>query len=125
MHNSAVGRASNRRRPISTPQASHSVSYTHLFGHIKGAFTGATGGREGAFRQAHTGTLFIDEIGELPLDLQPRLLRVLESREVTPIGSDKPLRVDVRVITATPVSYTHLPPGGWNARRWPANCRCV
>lgn len=72
-----------------------------LFGHIKGAFTGATGAREGAFRQAHTGTLFIDEIGELPLDLQPRLLRVLETREVTPIGSDKPLRVDVRVITAT------------------------
>ena len=72
-----------------------------LFGHIKGAFTGATGSREGAFRQAHTGTLFIDEIGELPLDLQPRLLRVLESREVTPIGSDKSARVDVRVITAT------------------------
>ncbi len=72
-----------------------------LFGHIKGAFTGATGAREGAFRQAHTGTLFIDEIGELPLDLQPRLLRVLETREVLPIGSDKPLRVDVRVVTAT------------------------
>jgi DNA-binding NtrC family response regulator len=72
-----------------------------LFGHVKGAFTGATGSREGAFRQAHTGTLFIDEIGELPLDLQPRLLRVLENREVTPIGADKPLRVDVRVITAT------------------------
>lgn len=72
-----------------------------LFGHIKGAFTGATGSREGAFRQAHTGTLFIDEIGELPLDLQPRLLRVLETREVMPIGSDKPTRVDVRVITAT------------------------
>ncbi len=72
-----------------------------LFGHIKGAFTGATGSREGAFRQAHTGTLFIDEIGELPLDLQPRLLRVLETREVTPIGSDKSSRVDVRVITAT------------------------
>ncbi len=72
-----------------------------LFGHIKGAFTGATGSREGAFRQAHTGTLFIDEIGELPLDLQPRLLRVLETREVMPIGADKPIRVDVRVITAT------------------------
>jgi len=72
-----------------------------LFGHIKGAFTGASGSREGAFRQAHTGTLFIDEIGELPLDLQPRLLRVLETREVTPIGSDKSSRVDVRVITAT------------------------
>ncbi len=72
-----------------------------LFGHIKGAFTGATGSREGAFRQAHTGTLFIDEIGELPLDLQPRLLRVLETRDVTPIGSDRALRVDVRFITAT------------------------
>lgn len=72
-----------------------------LFGHVKGAFTGASGAREGAFRQAHTGTLFIDEIGELPLELQPRLLRALESREVTPIGSDKATRVDVRVITAT------------------------
>ncbi len=72
-----------------------------LFGHIKGAFTGATGAREGAFRHAHTGTLFIDEIGELPLDLQPRLLRVLETREVSPIGSDRSTHVDVRVITAT------------------------
>ena len=72
-----------------------------LFGHIKGAFTGAAGAREGAFRRADKGTLFIDEIGELPLDLQPRLLRVLESREVIPIGADKPIRVDVRVITAT------------------------
>jgi DNA-binding NtrC family response regulator len=72
-----------------------------LFGHVKGAFTGATGSREGAFRRADGGTLFIDEIGELPLDLQPRLLRALESREVTPIGSDKPMRVDARVVTAT------------------------
>lgn len=72
-----------------------------LFGHVKGAFTGALGSREGAFRRAHGGTLFIDEIGELPLDLQPRLLRALENREVVPIGMDKPVRVDVRVITAT------------------------
>lgn len=72
-----------------------------LFGHVKGAFTGASGSREGAFRRANGGTLFIDEIGELPLDLQPRLLRALENREVVPIGMDKPLRVDVRVITAT------------------------
>ncbi|MFZ4791548.1 MAG: sigma 54-interacting transcriptional regulator [Candidatus Competibacteraceae bacterium] len=72
-----------------------------LFGHVRGAFTGATGSREGVFRLAHTGTLFIDEIGELPLDLQPRLLRVLETREVTPIGADKSIWVDVRVITAT------------------------
>ncbi len=72
-----------------------------LFGHVKGAFTGAAGSREGAFRHAHGGTLFIDEIGELPLDLQPRLLRALENREVTPIGSDTPVRVDVRVVAAT------------------------
>lgn len=72
-----------------------------LFGHVRGAFTGASGEREGAFRHAHRGTLFIDEIGELPIDLQPRLLRVLESREVTPIGSDRSEIVDVRVVAAT------------------------
>lgn len=72
-----------------------------LFGHVKGAFTGAAGSREGAFRRAEGGTLFIDEVGELPLDLQPRLLRALESREVTPIGADTPIPVDVRVIAAT------------------------
>jgi DNA-binding NtrC family response regulator len=72
-----------------------------LFGHVKGAFTGAAGTRDGAFRRAHGGTLFIDEIGELPLDLQPRLLRALESREVVPVGSDQPVKVDVRVIAAT------------------------
>ncbi|CDI02202.1 Sigma54 specific transcriptional regulator, Fis family [Candidatus Competibacter denitrificans Run_A_D11] len=95
---------SSRRGPLVVFDASVTdpeMVRNDLFGHIKGAFTGATGSREGAFRQANNGTLFIDEIGELPLDLQPRLLRVLETREVIPIGSDKPLRVDVRVITAT------------------------
>jgi len=72
-----------------------------LFGHVKGAFTGAQGSRDGAFRRAHGGTLFVDEIGELPLNLQPRLLRALESREVVPVGSDQPVKVDVRVIAAT------------------------
>jgi DNA-binding NtrC family response regulator len=72
-----------------------------LFGHVRGAFTGAQGAREGAFRRAHGGTLFIDEIGELPLELQPRLLRALESREVVPVGADDPVKVDVRVIAAT------------------------
>jgi DNA-binding NtrC family response regulator len=72
-----------------------------LFGHVKGAFTGASGTREGAFRRADGGTLFIDEIGELPLELQPRLLRALESREVLPVGSDQPVKVDVRVLAAT------------------------
>jgi DNA-binding NtrC family response regulator len=72
-----------------------------LFGHVRGAFTGAHGAREGAFRRAHGGTLFIDEIGELPPELQPRLLRALESREVVPVGSDEPVPVDVRVLAAT------------------------
>lgn len=95
---------SGRRGPLVVFDASVTdpeMIRNDLFGHVKGAFTGATGPREGAFRRAHQGSLFIDEIGELPLSLQPRLLRVLESREVTPVGADQPCRVDVRVITAT------------------------
>ena len=72
-----------------------------LFGHVKGAFTGAGESRDGAFRRAHGGTLFLDEIGELPLDLQSRLLRVLETREVTPLGGDSAHKVDVRLVAAT------------------------
>jgi DNA-binding NtrC family response regulator len=72
-----------------------------LFGHEKGAFTGATQARPGAFVRAHTGTIFLDEIGELDLDLQPRLLGALERREVKPIGSSSVIPVDVRVISAT------------------------
>ena len=72
-----------------------------LFGHMKGAFTGATQNRQGAFRRAHGGTIFLDEIGELPLDLQPKLLRALESRTVQMVGGDSYERVDVRVLAAT------------------------
>ncbi len=72
-----------------------------LFGHTKGAFTGAVGQRDGAFVKADGGTLFLDEIGELPLDLQPRLLRALESRTVQAVGSDDTRAVDVRVVAAT------------------------
>jgi two-component system nitrogen regulation response regulator GlnG len=74
---------------------------SHLFGHIKGAFTGATATRHGAFKRAHGGTIFLDEIGELPLDLQPKLLRAIESRTVQMVGGDEYERVDVRVIAAT------------------------
>ncbi len=72
-----------------------------LFGHKKGAFTGAVADRAGAFVEAHGGTLFLDEIGELPADSQAQLLRVLEARQVTAVGDDKPRAVDVRVVAAT------------------------
>lgn len=79
----------------------HDLVESALFGHMKGAFTGATQSRQGAFRRAHGGTIFLDEIGELPLDLQPKLLRALESRTVQMVGGDNYDRVDVRVICAT------------------------
>ncbi|MCC7380440.1 MAG: sigma 54-dependent Fis family transcriptional regulator [Deltaproteobacteria bacterium] len=72
-----------------------------LFGHVKGAFTGATSPRAGAFERANGGTIFLDELGEFGLDLQPKLLRVLESREVQKVGGDGYDAVDVRIIAAT------------------------
>jgi DNA-binding NtrC family response regulator len=72
-----------------------------LFGHARGAFTGAVEARQGVFEAAHGGTIFLDEIGELPLELQPKLLRVLEQREVRRIGEHDPRPVDVRVVAAT------------------------
>ncbi|RMH40164.1 MAG: FHA domain-containing protein [Deltaproteobacteria bacterium] len=74
---------------------------SELFGHEKGSFTGATMTRQGLFEMADGGTLFLDELGELPLDLQPKLLRALEQREIRRVGSAKPIRVDVRIIAAT------------------------
>lgn len=79
------------------PQMAESV----LFGHRRGAFTGADSERPGAFRAAHTGTLFLDEVGEIPLEVQAKLLRSIETGEVTPLGEDQPGLVDVRIIAAT------------------------
>jgi transcriptional regulator with GAF, ATPase, and Fis domain len=74
---------------------------SELFGHCKGAFTGAVSDRKGKFESAHTGTIFLDEIGELPLAGQVKLLRVLEAHEIQRVGSDQSIRVDTRVVAAT------------------------
>lgn len=74
---------------------------SELFGHEKGAFTGAVERRLGRFEQANGGTLFLDEIGDMPLDSQTRLLRVLSNKEFYRVGGDKPIKVDVRIIAAT------------------------
>ena len=74
---------------------------SELFGHMKGSFTGAINNRQGRFELADRGTIFLDEIGELPIDLQPKLLRVLQTGEFERIGSEKTTKVDVRIITAT------------------------
>ncbi len=79
----------------------HSLIDNELFGHMKGAFTGAQTAASGRIFQAQGGTLFLDEIGELPLDTQAKLLRLIQEKEITPVGAAKPLKVDVRIVAAT------------------------
>ena len=79
----------------------HSLVESELFGHVKGSFTGALKDRKGLFEQAHQGTLFLDEIGELSLEVQAKLLRVLQNGELIRVGSEKPIKVDVRLLCAT------------------------
>jgi two-component system response regulator PilR (NtrC family) len=74
---------------------------SELFGHVRGAFTGAVSDHSGLFKQADHGTIFLDEIGELPIHLQVKLLRILQEKTVTPVGGSKPIKIDVRVISAT------------------------
>lgn len=87
--------------PINCGAMSAELLESELFGHVKGAFTGAHQTREGLFTYANGGTLFLDEIGEMPMSMQTRLLRVMEDRTIRPVGSNKEIPVDVRVITAT------------------------
>jgi len=78
-----------------------SLFESQFFGHVRGSFTGATRDHAGFFEQAHGGALFLDEVGELPLHLQPKLLRVLEDKTLTRVGGNRPIQVDVRIISAT------------------------
>ncbi|MEQ8210093.1 MAG: sigma-54 dependent transcriptional regulator [Lacipirellulaceae bacterium] len=87
--------------PVNCAAIPHTLFDSQLFGHLKGAFTGADYESLGCFRAAEGGTLFLDEIGELDLDLQAKLLRVLQDREVTPVGSHQPVAIDTRIVAAT------------------------
>lgn len=100
-----IHQASDRRnRPLVAVNCAafpEALLESELFGHARGAFTGATAAKPGKFELAHTGSLLLDEIGELPLPLQPKLLRTLQEREVDRLGDTRPLKVDVRVIATT------------------------
>ena len=101
----ALHMAGNRRNgpmvAVNCSALPESLMESELFGHVRGAFTGAFQNRMGRFEQAQGGTLFLDEIGELPMALQTKLLRVLQEREVQPLGSPEIIKVDIRVVAAT------------------------
>jgi two-component system response regulator HydG len=96
-----AGRRKERLVALNCAGLSESILEDELFGHVRGAFTGAAGEREGRFEHADGGTLFMDEIGDMPQAMQAKLLRVLENGEVVRLGSNDPIRVDVRLISAT------------------------
>ncbi|MCQ8897151.1 sigma-54 dependent transcriptional regulator [Limnobacter humi] len=90
--------------PVNCGAISPELIESELFGHVKGSFTGATDAHQGLFYYAQGGTLFLDEIGELPLSMQTKLLRVLEDRRIRPVGSNREVDVDVRIVAATNVN---------------------
>jgi DNA-binding NtrC family response regulator len=87
--------------PYNCTSATRELADSQLFGHKRGSFTGALSDQPGVLRTAEGGTLFLDEVGDLPIDVQPKLLRFLEQGEVLPVGENRPLTVDVRVVAAT------------------------
>jgi transcriptional regulator with PAS, ATPase and Fis domain len=87
--------------PVNCPAISESLFESQFYGHTRGAFTGATTDTLGIVRSADGGTLLLDEVGELPMSMQPKLLRLLQQREVTPVGAARPIRVNVRFVAAT------------------------
>jgi len=87
--------------PISCPAISESLFESQFYGHVKGAFTGATSDTLGVVRAAEGGTLLLDEVGELPITLQPKLLRLLQEREIIPVGMSRPVPVDTRFVAST------------------------
>ncbi|MEZ5354500.1 MAG: sigma-54 dependent transcriptional regulator [Bryobacteraceae bacterium] len=101
---SASGRAAQAMVAVNCGALPANLLEAELFGHVKGAFTGASGNRAGRFEQAHKGTIFLDEVAELPIDLQSKLLRVLQEREFQRLGSSETIKVDVRVIAASNVN---------------------
>ncbi len=111
--------ASGRRGPLISVNCSalaETLIESELFGHIRGSFTGAISDRKGAFEAARGGTLFLDEIGDLTYSLQAKLLRALENSEVRPVGSDKNIRTDVRIIAATHQSlHNNIQEGSFRA----------
>jgi transcriptional regulator with GAF, ATPase, and Fis domain len=98
----ALGNARRRSsQRLNCAALTESLASSELFGHLRGAFTGADHARPGKFRLAHGGSLFLDEVGELPLSIQPKLLRAVEQGEIEPVGGDAAVQVDVRLVAAS------------------------
>lgn len=95
------GRSEGPFVKVNCAALNESLLESELFGHVKGAFTGADRNRKGRFEAAHDGDIFLDEIGDIPLSTQVKLLRVLQEKEIEKVGDHKPLAIDVRIITAT------------------------
>jgi len=108
----AIHALSSRRHKIFVPfnctAVPKELSESYLFGHRRGAFTGAVADSPGVIRSAGGGTLFIDEVGDLPLDVQPKLLRFLQEGEIQPLGEQQPTKIDVRIIAATNTDLEEL-----------------